>query len=64
MRKATELNLLKTLPGENTSLHVAIHCMCHIMLELGIEDGHQVVVADVTTPKPVTLTIKYVYNME
>ena len=34
------------------------------VIDLGIEDGHQIVVADVTTPKPVTLTIKYVYNME
>lgn len=33
-------------------------------LELGMEDGHEIVVADVTTPKPVTLTIKYIYNME
>lgn len=32
--------------------------------ELGIDDGHQIVVADVTTPKPVTLSIKYIYNME
>jgi hypothetical protein len=37
---------------------------CVILIDLGMEDGHQVVVADVTSPKPVTLTMKYIYNME
>ena len=32
--------------------------------ELGLTDGHNVVVADVTTPKPLTLTVKFVYDME
>lgn len=35
-----------------------------IILELGLTDGHNVVVADVTTPKPISLTVKFVDNME
>lgn len=35
-----------------------------VLLELGLEDRHEIVVADVTTPKPVSLTIKYIYKME
>ena len=33
-------------------------------LELGLTDGHSVVVADVTTPKPLTVMVKFVYDME
>ena len=33
-------------------------------IELGLTDGHTVVVADVTTPKPLTLTVKFLYDME
>ena len=32
--------------------------------ELGIVDGHEVIVADSTTPKPIIVTIKFTYNME
>lgn len=35
-----------------------------IVAELGLEDDHEIVVADVTTPKPVTLTVKFIYSME
>lgn len=35
-----------------------------VLLELGLQDGHEIVVADVTTPKPVSLAIKYIDKME
>ena len=36
----------------------------HNIAELGLTDGHNVVVADATTPKPLTLTLKFVDDME
>ena len=35
-----------------------------ILSELGLTDGHNIVVADVTTPKPLSLIVKFVDNME
>ena len=35
-----------------------------ILLELGLTDGHNIIVADVTTPKPLSLTVKFVDSME
>ena len=29
------------------------------ILDLGVSDGHEVVVADATTPKPISLVVKY-----
>lgn len=34
------------------------------LTDLGISDGHEIVVADTTTPKPISVLIKYTYNME
>ena len=33
-------------------------------LDLGVSDGHEVVVADATTPKPISLVVKYTQKME
>lgn len=32
--------------------------------ELGITDNHEIIIADVTTPRPITVIVKYEYNME
>jgi ubiquitin-activating enzyme E1 C len=32
--------------------------------ELGLQDGHQIVIGDVTSPKPIIAILKYNYNME
>ena len=32
--------------------------------DLGVSDGHEVVVADATTPKPISLVVKYTHKME
>ena len=29
------------------------------ILDLGVSDGHEVVAADATTPKPISLVVKY-----
>lgn len=33
-------------------------------LDLGITDGHDLTIADVTSPKPIIVTVKLVANME
>ena len=35
-----------------------------LSLDLGVTDGHEVVVADATTPKPISLVVKYTQKME
>ena len=32
--------------------------------DLGVSDGHEVVVADATAPKPISLVVKYTQKME
>ena len=34
------------------------------ILDLGVSDGHEVVVADATTPKPISLVVKFTQKME
>ncbi|XP_064388064.1 NEDD8-activating enzyme E1 catalytic subunit-like isoform X2 [Halichondria panicea] len=34
------------------------------LFDLGIGDNHEIVVADVTSPKPITIIVKYTYGME
>ena len=64
MKKVTEVNLSKTLSGNDYD-NLMYSCLQLLMFsELGLEDGHEVIVADVTTPKPVTFSIKFIYNME
>ena len=33
-------------------------------VDIGIVNNHEIVVADVTSPRPVTIVIKYNYGME
>jgi len=37
-------------------------CSSSYILDLGVTDGHEVVVADATTPKPISLVVKYSYS--
>ena len=39
-------------------------CSSSYILDLGVTDGHEVVVADATTPKPISLVVKYSYSEE
>ena len=32
--------------------------------DLGIMDGHEIVVADVTTPRSICIIVKFTYNMD
>lgn len=34
------------------------------LMDLGVVDGHEITVADQTTPKPILITIKFTFNME
>ena len=70
MERATKDNLKKTMTGELSVIIIpsmqtnVLFSSIIIILELGLTDGHNVVVADVTTPKPISLTVKFVDNME
>lgn len=64
MKKVTEVNLSKTLNGNDSDDNIKLYNTTNYFPELGLEDGHEIVVADVTTPKPITLAIKFIYNME
>ena len=64
MERATKDNLKKTLTGESSITVLLLRWFLIGFLELGLTDGHNIVVADVTTPKPLSLTVKFVDNME
>ena len=46
----------------NRSVHLI--SIFFFYLDLGISDCHEVVVADITSPKPITIVVKFTYGME
>lgn len=50
-------------PGDEVHERIVTHLLL-LFPDLGIVDGHEIVVADVTTPRSIAIIIKFTYNMD
>ena len=62
--KTSSLGLYRCIYSSSLGIYHNLTIMINCLLELGIVDGHEVTVADPTTPKSILIKIKFTFNME